>query len=204
MHIPASLALAATLGALAQAAPNILHARQTQASSPDEVVSAGDQICIGLSRGGSDSCFIVPDGCFVARPKDNTIPTPVCEDGSKQTLIPVPSPRPAPPIAGSAPVTTTDEAGVFRRQLRCQPRAEDIVFPGNTFCMGFSPGSGTSCFGVPEGCIVAKPLDNTLPTPICADGSKQSVIPIPSNAPAAAPAGAPAAPAAPAATGNAE
>ncbi|KAK4216492.1 hypothetical protein QBC37DRAFT_397672 [Rhypophila decipiens] len=192
MHIPASLALAATLGAVAQAAPNILHARQTQASSPDEVVSAGDQICIGLSRGGSDSCFIVPDGCFVVRPKDNTIPTPVCEDGSKQTLI---------PVANSAPVTTIDEAGVFRRQLRCQPRAEDIVFPGNTFCMGFSPGSGTSCFGVPEGCIVAKPLDNTLPTPICADGSKQSVIPIPSNVPAAAPAGAPAAPAA---TRNAE
>ena len=45
--------------------------------------------------------------------------------------------------------------------------------------MGFAPGGGNSCFQVPDGCIVVRPIDNTIPSPICSDGSKQALLNVP-------------------------
>ncbi|KAM7199743.1 hypothetical protein V8F20_005613 [Naviculisporaceae sp. PSN 640] len=179
MHLQFSVVLAVTLGAFTQAVPNFVNARQG-----GDVVFGPSQICLGLSRGGSDSCFIVPEGCFVDRPTDNAIPTPVCQDGSKQTLIPVPAPAPTRPPAPNLRLSLLPKTPIFFpvSSSASQGAPEDIVFGGNSLCFGLSHGSGDSCFLVFDGCIATKPTDITIPTPICADGSQQSLIPIPSPA----------------------
>lgn len=41
-------------------------------------------------------------------------------------------------------------------------------------CMGFGPGSGTTCFNIPQNCFIMIPLDNTIPYVFCSNGGSQA------------------------------
>ncbi|KAK3385764.1 hypothetical protein B0H63DRAFT_523081 [Podospora didyma] len=53
-----------------------------QVSSKD-VLFGPASFCLGLSPGGS-TCIQIPAGCFIVRPSDNTIPTPVCNSAKTE------------------------------------------------------------------------------------------------------------------------
>jgi len=41
------------------------------------------------------------------------------------------------------------------------------MFGPDQFCQGLSPGGGSSCINIPEGCYIEVPTDNSVPTVNC-------------------------------------
>lgn len=103
------LVAATTLGSLAQAAPRgeaqIINARQGQ--SGEEVVFGPGQICIGVAPGAGSTCFDIPAGCSVIRPKDNTVPTPTCQP--ENPTIQVGTSTPESPTGTSEPAPVVED-----------------------------------------------------------------------------------------------
>ena len=50
------------------------------ADDDDDLQYGPSQFCEGLSPGGGNTCIDIPDGCYIIKPVDNVVPTPVCGD----------------------------------------------------------------------------------------------------------------------------